>query len=228
MGYGVKFRVWGPYALFSRPELKVERVSYDVITPSAAKGIIDGIYWKPAIKWRIDRIRAINPVRFTNIRRNEVSETATLTKVNQVMKNPRPYCIVSTEARHQRAAMVLRDVEYVIEAHFDLVPETAGSEDTVEKHYNIAVRRLRKGQFFQKPFLGTREFSASFEIIENDADIPKSNPYWAGERDLGYMLYNINYREDRAKEIQWVEPKFFRAVLNDGILDLRNVSGVVS
>jgi CRISPR-associated protein Cas5d len=227
MGYGVKFRVWGEYALFSRPELKVERVSYDMITPSAAKGIIDSIYYKPAIKWRIDRIHVINPIKFTNIRRNEVSETASLSKINQIMKTStsEPYHILSSEARHQRAALVLREVEYVIEAHFDLVAERVGETDTVEKHYNCAMRRLRKGKFFQKPFLGTREFPCSFEIIENDEDIPKSQ--LDGERDLGYMLYDINYKTDEKREKQWVEPKFFRAVLQNGVLDLKNVSGVV-
>jgi CRISPR-associated protein Cas5d len=225
MGYGVKFRIWGEYALFSRPELKVERVSYDMITPSAAKGIIDSIYYKPAIKWRIDKLHVIKPIKFTNIRRNEVSETASLSKVNQIMKTPETYYILSTEARHQRAALVLCDVEYVIEAHFDIVPERVGETDTVEKHYNCAIRRLRKGKFFQKPFLGTREFPCSFEIIENDVDIPQSQ--LVGAKDLGYMLYDINYQTDEKREKQWVEPRFFRAVLQDGILDLKNVSEVV-
>ena len=226
MGYGVKFRVWGDYALFSRPELKVERVSYDMITPTAAKGILDCIYWKPAIKWRIDKIHVINPIKFTNIRRNEVAEVASLSKVKSLMKEPKPYYIVSSDERHQRAAMVLCDVEYVIEAHFDLVPEKIGERDTAEGHYNIAVRRLRKGQFFQKPFLGTREFAASFEIIENDGDIPKSA--YEGERDLGYMLYDIGWQEDEKKQKQSVEPRFFRAVLQDGILDLAKVREVVA
>jgi len=225
MGYGVKFRVWGDYACFSRPEFKIERVSYDIITPSAAKGILDCIYWKPAIKWHIDKIHVINPIKFTNIRRNEVSETAKLSMVNQIMKEPKQYCIVATENRHQRAALILRDVEYVIEAHFELVPEKAGETDTVEKHYSIIMRRLRKGQFFQKPFLGTREFGCSFELIEENEDIPKS--CMSGERDLGYMLYDINYKIDEKKERQWVEPEFFRAVLCDGILEVRDVSGVV-
>jgi len=223
MAYGVKFRTWGEYALFSRPELKVERVSYDMITPSAARGLIDCIYWKPAIKWMIDKIHVINPIEFTNIRRNEVSETATLDKVKKVMKNPQPYSIVAPEARHQRAAIVLRNVEYVIEAHFDLT-DNAGEEDTIEKHYNIALRRLRKGQFFQKPFLGTREFSASFEIIESGEDIPKSCYSDSSERDLGYMLLDIGYETDGEKTT--VNPSFFRAVLKSGVLNLADVRGV--
>ena len=225
MGYGVKLRVWGDYACFSQPAFKVERVSYDIITPSAARGILDCIYWKPAIVWRIDKIHVIKPIKFTNIRRNEVSETAKLSSVNQIMKDPKQYCIVATEARHQRAALILWDVEYVIEAHFEMVPEKAGETDTVDKHYSIAMRRLRRGQFFQKPFLGTREFGCSFEIIEKDEDIPKS--CLSGEKDLGYMLYDLNYTIDKKTEKQWVEPSFFRAVLHDGILDINEVSGVV-
>lgn len=216
MAYGVKFRVWGDYALFSRPELKVERVSYDIITPSAAKGIIDCIYWKPAIKWRIDKIHVIKPIRFTNIRRNEVSDTATLSAVKSCMKNLKPYNIITNETRQLRAAMVLCDVEYVIEAHFDRVDNKWGERDTEEGHYNIALRRLRKGQYFQKPFLGTREFPAEFQIIENDEDIPKSE--LSGEKDLGYMLLDIGYKDN--EETFGVEPKFFRAKLYDGVLNL--------
>jgi len=225
MGYGVKLKVWGDYACFSQPAFKIERVSYDMMTPSAARGILDSVYFKPAILWKIDKIHVINPIKFTNIRRNEVSETAKLSSVNQTMKAPKQYCIVATEARHQRAALVLRDVEYVIEAHFEIVSEKAGETDTVEKHYSIAMRRLRKGQFFQKPFLGTREFGCSFEIIEKNEDIPKS--CMTGKKDLGFMLYDLNYNIDKKNEKQWVEPSFFRAVLNDGILDLSEVSGVV-
>jgi CRISPR-associated protein Cas5d len=218
MAYGIKFRVWGDYACFSRPELKVERVSYDVITPSAARGILDCIYWKPAILWKIDMIHVINPIEFTNIRRNEVAEIAPGT-IDRIMKKG---CIVAPDVRHQRAALVLRNVEYVIEAHFDLT-DKAGETDTVEKHFNIALRRLRKGQFFSKPFLGTREFSAEFEIIENDSVIPKSQ--LSGERDLGYMLYDVGHQIDE-KAKYYVNPTFFRAVLNDGVLNLTDVEVV--
>ena len=226
MGYGVRCKVFGEYACFSNPVFKVERVSYDIITASAAKGILDCIYYKPAIKWHIDKIHVIKPIKFTNIRRNEVSETAKLSAVNQVMKNPKPYYILSTEARHQRAALILRDVEYVIEAHFELT-EKAGETDTVEKHYSVAMRRLRKGQFFQKPFLGTREFGCSFELIENSEDIPVS--CMSGEKDLGFMLYCMNYQTDEKKEKQWVEPTFIRAVLQNGILDFTKIeeSGII-
>lgn len=225
MGYGVKFRIWGDYACFSRPELKVERVSYDILTPSAAKGIIEAIYWKPAIKWTIDKIHVINPIKFTNFRRNEVSEVLKLSNVKKAMKNAEPLYIMINENRHQRAAMVLKNVEYVIEAHFDLNEDKAGESDTEEKHYNIAMRRLRQGQCFHRPCLGTREFGASFEVIENIKDIPKSS--LEGEQDLGYMLYDLNYRIDKDGEKQTVSPKFFRAKLVCGVLDLTNIKEVV-
>ncbi|MBC8333144.1 MAG: type I-C CRISPR-associated protein Cas5, partial [Anaerolineae bacterium] len=160
MGYGITIRVQGDYALFTRPEMKVERVSYDIITPSAARGIIEAIYWKPAIYWKIDKIHVLNEIEFTNIRRNEVSEKISTNIAKQVMNGSnKPFYLAATENRQQRAALVLKNVDYVIEAHFDLTDE-AGDEDTVEKHYNIALRRLRKGQHFHAPYLGTREFGA--------------------------------------------------------------------
>ncbi|MDK2961925.1 MAG: type I-C CRISPR-associated protein Cas5c [Eubacteriaceae bacterium] len=225
MGYGIKVRVWGDYACFTRPEMKVERVSYDMLTPSAARGIIEAIYWKPAIKWTIDKIHVINPIKFTNIRRNEVSEVAKLSSIKKAMDKGESYQIIATDNRHQRAALILRNVEYVIEAHFDLNLDKAGESDTVEKHYNIVMRRLKNGQFFYQPTLGTREFAASFELIEQEADIPKSNI--SGELDLGYMLYDLNFSVDKKKTKQTVNPSFFRAKLKDGILDLQNVRNEV-
>lgn len=225
MGYGIKLRVWGDYACFTRPEMKVERVSYDIMTPTAARGIIEAIYWKPAIKWTIDKIHVINPISFTNIRRNEVSEVLKLSSIKKAMEKSELLYIVATENRHQRAAMVLKDVEYVIEAHFDLNTEKAGEGDTVEKHYNIALRRLRTGQYFHHPSFGTREFGASFEIIENDKDIPKSKI--VGNLDLGYMLYDLNFSTDHEKNTQSVNPSFFRAKLEEGVLDLTKIGNEV-
>lgn len=226
MGYGVKVRVWGDYACFSRPELKVERVSYDFITPSAAKGILDAIYWKPAIIWKVDKIHVLAPIKFTNIRRNEVSEVATLYGIKKAIKDSSNYDIVSSKVRHQRAAMVLTNVEYVIEAHFEINKQKAGETDTPEKHYNIVLRRLRQGQFFHKPCLGTREFAASFAIVENDDMIPKSS--LVGERDFGYMLYDINYELNDKEDKISVSPMFFRAKTQDGICDLTELTEVFS
>jgi CRISPR-associated protein Cas5d len=204
MGYGITIRVRGDYALFTRPEMKVERVSYEVITPSAARGIIEAVYWKPAIRWVIDKIHVLNEIEFTNIRRNEVSSKAS---------GGKPY-ISAVDDRQQRAAMVLRNVDYIIEAHFDLT-DKAGAEDTNAKHYNMALRRLREGQHFHAPCLGTREFPARVELIEEGEPIPKSK---LNDRDLGWMLYDLDFSNSRD-----IQPKFFEAKLRDGVLDLRNV-----
>jgi CRISPR-associated protein Cas5d len=219
MGYGITIRVWGDYALFTRPEMKVERVSYDVMTPSAARGIIEAVYWKPAILWKIDRIHVLKEIQFTNIRRNEMSEKISTRNVEQVMRGgKKPLFISATDKRQQRAAMVLKDVEYVIEAHFELTGEFAEKEEETQekkKHYNIVLRRLRQGQHFHQPYLGTREFPARVELIE-DGNIPQSP--LRGERDLGWMLYDLDF--SNPKDIQ---PKFFKVVMRDGVIDLRNL-----
>ncbi len=215
MGYGITIRVSGDYALFTRPEMKVERVSYDVITPSAARGIIEAVYWKPAIRWVIDKIHVLKEIEFTNIRRNEVSEKASDSEARRRMNGTSnaPMFLSAVDNRQQRAALVLKNVDYVIEAHFEMT-EKAGAEDTVEKHYNIALRRLRKGQYFSAPCLGTREFGAKVEIIE-DGLIPESP---LGNRDLGWMLYDLDFSNPAD-----IQPKFFKAALTDGVLDLTNV-----
>lgn len=216
MGYGITIRVSGPYALFTRPEMKVERVSYDVITPSAARGILEAIYWKPAIRWVIDKIHVLNEIQFTNIRRNEVSEKASVDNAMQVMKGSHKQLFISTlEKRQQRAAMVLKDVDYAIEAHFEMTGK-AGAEDTKEKHYNVALRRLRQGQYFHSPCLGAREFSATVEIIEDKGTIPKSP--LTGVRDLGWMLYDLDFSNPRD-----IQPIFFKAEMIDGVIDLTKV-----
>ena len=219
MGYGVVIRVRGDYALFTRPEMKVERVSYDVITPSAARGIIEAIYWKPAIRWVIDKIHVLNEIEFTNIRRNEVSEKASEKTASKIMrsKNSRePFYLSSNDSRQQRAAMVLKNVDYVIESHFEINPDKAGEEDTKEKHYNIVLRRLRKGQYYSAPCLGVREFGARVELIEN-GKIPSSNI--EGTRDLGWMLYDIDFTDPGD-----ISPKFFKAEMINGVIDLSAVS----
>ena len=214
MGYGITVRVRGEYALFTRPEMKVERVSYDVITPSAARGIIEAVYWKPAIRWVIDKIHVLNEIEFTNIRRNEVSEKVSDSEARRRMNGSlEPFYLAATDARQQRAALVLKNVDYVIEAHFDLT-EKAGTEDTVEKHYNIVLRRLRKGQHFSAPCLGTREFGAKVELIE-DGVIPKSP---LGDRDLGWMLYDLDF-----SDAQDIQPQFFKADMRAGVIDLTQV-----
>lgn len=219
IGYGVRLKVWGDYACFTRPEMKVERVSYDVMTPSAARGILEAIYWKPAIGWKIDRIHVLNPIRFDNIRRNEVLGKIPAGNVKSALKGGEVSLYQdATESRVQRASLVLRDVCYCIEAHFELTGK-AGPGDTVEKHYNIALRRLRKGQCFHHPYFGCREFPVHFEAIEGD--IPTS--YYHGHHDLGLMLYDIDFA-DEMKAI------FFRASMVDGVIDVQKClnSGVFS
>ena len=216
MGYGFKVEISGDYALFTRPEFKVERCSYDIITPSAARGILESVYWKPAIRYIIDRIHVYNEPKFTNIRRNEVSAKILGSDARKLMNgntNVKGY-INTKEVIQQRASMVLKDVRYVIEAHFELT-DKAGSDDTEEKHYNVALRRLRKGQFFHAPCMGCREFPAKFQIIEGE--IPKSDLF--GERDLGFMLYDMDF-----SDMENIQPMFFRAKMVDGIVDLRNIS----
>lgn len=210
IGYGIQLKVWGDYACFTRPEMKVERVSYDVMTPSAARGILEAIYWKPAICWKIDKIHVLNPIKFDNIRRNEVLGKIAAGSVRGAMKGGEDILYQdSVEDRVQRASLVLRDVCYCIEAHFDLT-EKAGPDETVEKHYNIALRRMRRGQCFHHPYFGCREFPVQFEFIEGD--IPCS--CHRGKEELGLMLWDIDFA-DNMKAI------FFRPSMVDGVIDVR-------
>ena len=204
MSYGIKLRVWGDYALFTRPEMKVERVSYDVMTPSAARGILEAIYWKPAIVWVIDRIHVLRPVRFENIRRNELANRVAVNQRD--MDEGKPVCRYIEDDRQQRASMVLRDVAYLIEAHFELT----GSDDADPgKHLAIFERRVKKGQCFHRPYFGCREFPVNFEWCD---EIPAAQ--FSGEQDLGYMLHDIDFAND-------MMPCFFRAVMQDGIINCR-------
>jgi len=216
MGYGVKLRVWGDYACFTRPEMKAERVSYDVMTPSAARGILEAIHWKPALAWRIDRIHVMKPIRFDSIRRNEVtgkiSERNIKTAMNGGDIDLHQYAAAQNE-RQQRAALLLRDVEYVIEAHFELT-EKAGESDNPGKHCDIFSRRAREGQCHMRPYFGCREFPVSFELVERD--IPKST--LKGEMDLGWMLWDIDFAKD-------MQPIFFRPTMIDGVIDTRLSKG---
>lgn len=208
MGYGIKLKVWGEYACFSRPEMKVERVSYDVITPSAARGILEAIYWKPAIRWVIDEIEVIRPIKFENIRRNELAGVISSDKVKKAYLGNKDVKIYqSTKDIVQRGSMILKDVCYYIKAHFELT-DVVGETDTVEKHYNIALRRLRKGQCFHRPYLGCREFPAQFEIAD---EYSNESFYKDTEKDLGYMLWDIDFKNEMI-------PLFFRPIMKNGII----------
>lgn len=220
MAYGIQIEVWGKYALFSRPEMKTERVSYDVITPSAARGLIEAVYWHPGLKWVIDSIYVCNPIRFTNIRRNEVSQKISASNVREVMNGKNtPLYINTSEAIQQRASLVLTDVRYVIFAHFEVTPK-ASATDTPEKFYAMTCERLKGGKNFTQPYFGCREFPAQVRLFEGD--LPALPEELAGTRDLGYMLYDMDYSDPKD-----IRPTFFRATLRDGMLSLKDC-GVVS
>ena len=211
MGYGIKLKVWGEYACFTRPEMKVERVSYDVMTPSAARGILESIHWKPAIRWIVDQIHVLNEIRFDNIRRNEVGSKIPAGNVRKAIKGNSVSLYQNiAEDRQQRATLLLRDVAYIIEAHFELT-EAATAQDKVEKHYAMAIRRARQGQCFQQPYLGCREFPAQFSFIEEDEQQPCSYYHEKEEKDLGWMLLDMDYAEE-------ITPQFFRAVMQNGVI----------
>lgn len=215
MAYGVKLHVWGERALFTRPEMKVERVSYDVITPSAARGILEAIHWKPAIRWVVDSIQVLNPIRFESVRRNEVGGKIPSGKVKSAInvgsiESLGSYCV--DEDRQQRASTLLRNVAYVIHAHFDLT-DKASAEDTEGKHLDIFNRRARKGQFFHMPCLGAREFPANFQLIDEVENQPVFDASLKGERDLGWMLHDIDFTNS-------MTPLFFRAVMKDGFIEV--------
>lgn len=216
MRFGVRLHVWGARACFTRPEMKVERVSYDVMTPSAARGILEAIHWKPALLWVVDRIHVLKPIHFQSFRRNEVSAKASGASADRAMRagSTAGLGLVMEEVRQQRAATLLVDVAYVIEAHFALTPR-AGAEDTPAKHIAMFNRRAAAGQCFHRPCLGTREFAADFALVPEDAPLPESRlPPDQRDRDLGWMLHDIDHAAGATS-------RFFRARLSDGVLDVQ-------
>ena len=208
----ISLEVWGDYACFSRPEMKVERVSYDVMTPSAARGLIEAIFWHPGLRWVVDRIQVCAPIRFTNIRRNEVKDVISARTVKTVMEQGQGELYLATpNSIQQRAAMVLKDVRYVIDAHFELT-DKAAPRDNAGKFQEMTRRRIEKGQFYHQPCFGVREFPAHFQMC---AVRPACPDELKGERDLGWMLLDMDY-SDPAN----IRPKFFRAVMRDGVIEV--------
>lgn len=207
----IKLEVWGDYALFSRAEMSVERVSYDCITPSAARGILEAIYWHPGMCWKIDKIYLLSPIRFTNIRRNEVKAKLNASKVRSVINGAdgKDLYINTKDEIQQRASMVLRNVHYVIEAHFDMT-EKANEGDNPGKFQDIIKRRINKGQCYHTPYFGCREFPVNFRLY----DFP-TVPTIAESKDLGFMLYDMDY-----SDLKNIKPMFFRANLENGVIDL--------
>ena len=222
MTYGIRLHVWGTHALFTRPELKVERLSYDVMTPSAARGILEAIHWKPAIRWVIDRIHVLEPIRFQSIRRNEVGHKAPAGKIKQALNRGDlgGLQLLVDEDRQQRASTVLVAPAYVIEAHFQMT-QRAGADDSEGKHLDIFNRRAARGQCFHQPCLGTREFAAHYALVPPQALLPARNPLavtadlgFGASRDLGFMLWDIDHAAPGSPSL------FFRAKLREGVLEV--------
>ena len=208
----IQLEVWGAYALFSRPELKVERVSYDVPTPSAARGIVESVYYHPGLRWYIDRIHVLNPIRFVSIRRNEVTDKISGRNVRQAAQGGgQPLYLVSSQKIVQRSSLLLQDVHYVIEAHFEMTDKAAPS-DNPGKFQDIITRRMERGQCFHTPYFGCREFPVSFRRWPG-GPIPTIDE----TRDLGLMLYDFDYSDPAA-----ITPTYFRARLEHGVLNTQN------
>ncbi|MCB8879380.1 type I-C CRISPR-associated protein Cas5 [Acidisoma cellulosilytica] len=219
-----KLKVSGRRALFSRPEMKVERVSYDVMTPSAARGVLEAIHWKPQMVWRIERIRVLNQIRFESIRRNEVGSKIPAGKIASAMRaqSTDGLALYVDEDRQQRASTLLKEVAYIIEARVELSAKgRADPSESVQKHLEMARRRAAKGQYFHHPYLGTREFACDFELWEGEAPAPHDS--LQGERDLGWMVLDVDYAPG-------MEAKFFRAVMKDGVIEIpaSGDAGIVS
>ena len=217
MTHGIRLHVSGPFACFTRPEMKVERVSYDVMTPSAARGILEAIHWKPAIRWVIDAIHVLKPIRFQSIRRNEVGSKASFATAKSAMRrgDVNGLALRIDETRQQRASTVLVDVAYVIAAHFEMT-ERAGPQDNPAKHRDMFCRRAARGQAFAQPVLGTREFDARFALVPDEAPTPvpeETAGLGFGEpRDLGFMLWDIDHGTPGKPSM------FFRASLDEGVM----------
>ena len=208
----IQLEVWGDYALFSRPELKVERVSYDVPTPSAARGIVEAVYYHPGLRWVIDRIHVLNPIRFVSIRRNEVTDKISGRNVRQAAQGGgQPLYLVASQKIVQRSSLLLQDVHYVIEAHFEMTDKAAPS-DNPGKFQDIVTRRMERGQCFHTPYFGCREFPVSFRRWPG-GPIPTIDE----TRDLGLMLYDFDYSDPAA-----ITPTYFRARLEHGVLNTQN------
>lgn len=233
MSYGFRIMIEGDYACFTRPELKVERVSYDVPTPGALEGMLKSVYWKPAIRYVIDKIIVFNEIDFANIRRNEVKDKVLYSAVKSQMsgKGADP-CIYAAESRSQRASMVLKNVKYGVEFHFELTGLKNGEEDAENKHFNIIKRRLKKGQCFRTPCLGCSEFPVKrMELVDDfDENLISSAVRDRGDVDLGFMSYKVAFA-DRGIPLNqdWENPRFsdkastiyYRPHMVNGIIDVK-------
>ncbi len=206
-----RVKMTGDYACFTRPEMKVERVSYDVMTPSAARGVLEAVLWKPAIQWQIHQIDVLKPIRWTSVRRNEVSAIASTSSAKSAMKKGSGNLGIHIEdTRQQRAGLFLKDVAYTVHASFRMT-DKAGEGDTLVKFEQMFRRRMEKGQCFHRPYLGCREFPAEFSFADND-EIPIEE-----SRSLGWMLLDIAFGEKENR------PMFFPAEMVDGIIQVPEI-----
>ena len=208
--------VWGDLACFTRPELKVERVSYDVITPSAARAVFEAVFWKPAIYWQITKIEVLNPIKWITIRRNEVGKTASCDKLSSIY-------IEDSDNRQQRNTIFLRDVKYRLWAKMEYISvverkargvkfsHNPGNDENPRKYYEIFERRASLGQCFTQPYLGTRECSASFRLVKSELE--EIEMARGGSKDLGIMLYDMDYTISKSPQ-----PMFYRPQMNDGLI----------
>ncbi len=207
--------VTGDFACFTRPEMKVERVSYDVITPSAARAVFESILWKPAIRWQVQKIEVLKPVRWMNLRRNEVASVVSTRNVQTAMKNGTGQLgIYIEEDRQQRAGLFLRDVQYRLHAEMQVLPG-AGDNNPPAKFHEMFIRRAEKGQCVNQPYLGCREFACHFRLVQNPEQ--EAAPI-AQDMELGWMLYDMDFADPASPQ-----PQFFKARLQQGVLDLSGI-----
>jgi CRISPR-associated protein Cas5d len=209
--------VWGDWACFTRPEMKVERVSYDIITPSAARAIFEAIFWKPAIKWQITKIEVLNPIKWTSIRRNEVGAVAS-PKVKEII-------IEEDKNRQQKASLLLKDVRYRLHAQLIFIPtrlrkndkkESYSKDENPGKYQGMFERRAAKGQCYTQPYLGTREFTTSFKLID-EKDINNLQEPIKEDKDFGFMLYDMDFSNKENPQ-----PMFYRPVMKQGVIEVPN------
>lgn len=200
----------GPYACFTRPEMKVERVSYDVMTPSAARACFEAILWKPAIRWHVRKIEVLKPIRWINLRRNEVASVVSTRNVEAAMKAGKgDLGLYIEEDRQQRAGLFLRDVAYRVHADLEFLRER-DPEASPAKYHEMFERRASRGQCVNQPYLGCREFAAAFRLVS----VPEAEPAAIAEtRDLGFMLHDLDFSSPADPQ-----PRFFRAQLTDGVV----------
>ena len=202
--------VAGPFACFTRPEMKVERVSYDVMTPSSARSIFETILWKPAIRWRVHRIEVLKPIRWINLRRNEVSAVVSTRNLQQAITAGRGNLgLFIEDERQQPAGYFLRDVAYRIHADLSLAP---GSNEPLMKYTEMFTRRANKGQCVNQPYLGCREFAADVRLVTSET--PPATPI-GDTRELGWMLHDLDFTH--AADPQ---PRFFNAKMVNGVINV--------